>query len=159
MRQSLSLFYKELRMTFIGMRGDLLRKCSWIPCVQGNVGCMGPLVSVEFTAGTGPPLWSRIHAHPVSPSCWGSPKSTAKVAARRLESWVLVPLVLRTGFSLLGMVTIPPSPGLSCCNVRNGGQMPDTKISHHKGRLQVQTNVEPMPGCLILFCPWWTPAA
>ena len=52
-----------------------------------------------------------------------------------------------------GWVTIPPSPGLSCCNVRNGGQIPDTKISHHKERLEVQTNVEPVSGCLTSLCP------
>lgn len=52
-----------------------------------------------------------------------------------------------------GSVTIHPSPGLSCCTVRNGGQIPDTKISHHKGRLEVQTNVEPVPACLTSLCP------
>ena len=57
-----------------------------------------------------------------------------------------------------GSVTIPPSPGLSCCNVRNGGQIPDTKISHHKERLEAQT----WSLCLdvwLLSAPWWTPAA
>ena len=129
-------------------------KCSWIPSVCRAVWVVwGPWCLSSSQLGKGPPLRSRIHAHPVSPRCWGSPKSRANVkAARRLESWVLVPLVLRTG-SASWVGTIPPSPGLSCCNVRNGGQIPDTKISHHKERLEVQTNVEPVSGCLTSLCP------
>ena len=48
MRQLLSPFYKELSNDCDEMQLNPF-------CVQGSVGCVGPLVSVEFTAGEGAP--------------------------------------------------------------------------------------------------------
>lgn len=67
MRQSLSLFYKELRNdwdeeTCSGNAAEsLVCRAMWV--------AWGPWCLWSSQLGTGPPLWSRIHAHPVSPSC------------------------------------------------------------------------------------------
>ena len=77
--------------------------------VQGSVGCVGPLVSVEFTAGEGAPTTVQNPcSHPVYPR---SPKSRTKVkTARRLESWALVPPVLLTGSATWVGHYLPPHP-------------------------------------------------
>ena len=118
--------------------------------VQGSVGCVGPLVSVEFTAGEGAPPRSRIHALTLS-----TPGHLSLGPRSKLPGGWSPGFWSHLCFKLAlppGSVTIPPSSGLSCCNVRNGVRSL-TKIPHHKERLEVQTNVEPVSECLTSLCP------
>ena len=104
----LSPFYKELGNDLV--KRSLAQEMQLTPLsVQGSVGCVGPLVSVEFTAGEGAPTTVQNPcSHPVYPR---SPKSRTKVkTARRLESWALVPPVLLTGSATWVGHYPPPHP-------------------------------------------------
>ena len=151
MRQLLSPFYKELS-----------NDCDEEPC-SGNAAdsleCAGQCGLCGAPGVCGVHSWGRSpHYGPESMPILSSPRADGHLSLgprSKLPGGWSPGFWSHLCFKLAlppGSVTIPPSSGLSCCNVRNGVRSL-TKIPHHKERLEVQTNVEPVSECLTSLCP------